>query len=126
MALEVFFWLNVEEAALKFARPMFVSSPRPVRASQITPVLAGISRVRKILRPHASFHFVSRCSIVEQKCKNKIELGTMKYQLSPRLILSKDFRPSVCDPGARRKRAQGSAARIRHYGLNLPLKKFRT
>ena len=27
MALEVFFWLNVEEAALKFARPMFVSSP---------------------------------------------------------------------------------------------------
>ena len=26
-ALEVFFWLNVEGAALKFARPRFVSSP---------------------------------------------------------------------------------------------------
>ena len=26
-ALEVFFLLNVEEAALKYARPMFVSSP---------------------------------------------------------------------------------------------------
>ena len=26
-ALALFFWLNVEEAALKFARPMFVSSP---------------------------------------------------------------------------------------------------
>ena len=64
-----------------------------MRASQITPVLAGISRVRKILRPHASFHFVSRSSIVEQKCKNKVELGTMKYQLSPRLIFRKILDP---------------------------------
>ena len=60
-----------------------------MRASQITPVLAGISRVRKILRPHTSFHFVSRSSIGEQKCKNGIELGSMKYQLSPRLFLGK-------------------------------------
>ena len=52
-------------------------------------VLQEFYTVKKFLRPLTSFHFVSRSSIGKQKCKIEIELGTMKYQLSSRLIFSK-------------------------------------
>ena len=42
--------------------------------------------------------------------------GTLESQLSPTLIFRTIFILQVCDPNARRRRAQSFAARVRHYG----------
>ena len=110
----MFFRLNVKEAALKFSRPMFVSSPGLCALSRLLRFWREFQESRKSLGH--MLYFICPLRLNRKPECEKINVGTLESLLSPTLILRTIFILQVCDPDARRRRARGFAARVRYYG----------